>query len=159
MKETDVVIIGAGPAGSVCGNLLKEAGVDCVLVDFQKFPRDKVCGGGLTPKAWHLLEEMMPDLKYAYNPIRQVRTLIDGKEVLVAELSEELRIVKRKDFDHMLLQRYLQKDGTFIQDAFSLFEELEDHIATWALYKSDRTGKGYDEAFDPNEKKAIDFMH
>jgi len=126
MKETDVVIIGAGPAGSVCGNLLKEAGVDCVLVDFQKFPRDKVCGGGLTPKAWHLLEEMMPDLKYAYNPIRQVRTLIDGKEVLAAELSEELRIVKRKDFDHMLLQRYLQKDGTFIQDAFSLFEELED---------------------------------
>ena len=87
MKETDVVIIGAGPAGSVCGNLLKEAGVDCVLVDFQKFPRDKVCGGGLTPKAWHLLEEMMPDLKYAYNPIRQVRMLIDGKEVLVAELS------------------------------------------------------------------------
>ena len=62
MKETDVVIIGAGPAGSVCGNLLKEAGVDCVLVDFQKFPRDKVCGGGLTPKAWHLLEEMMPVL-------------------------------------------------------------------------------------------------
>ena len=49
-----------------------------------------------------------------------------------------------------------QKDGRVL---IRLFEELEDHIATWALYKSDRTGKGYDEAFDPNEKKAIDFMN
>ena len=49
-----------------------------------------------------------------------------------------------------------QKDGRVL---IRLFEELEDHIATWALYKSDRTGKGYDEAFDQNEKKAIDFMH
>ena len=49
-----------------------------------------------------------------------------------------------------------QKDGRVL---IRLFEELEDHIATWALYKSDRTGKGYDEAFDPNEKKVIDFMH
>ena len=49
-----------------------------------------------------------------------------------------------------------QKDGRVL---IRLFEELEDHIATWALYKSDRTGKGYDEAFDPNEKKMIDFMN
>ena len=49
-----------------------------------------------------------------------------------------------------------QKDGRVL---IRLFEELEDHIATWALYKSDRTGKGYDEAFDPNEKKVIDFIN
>ena len=48
-----------------------------------------------------------------------------------------------------------QKDGRVL---IRLFEELEDHIATWALYRSDRTGKGYDVAFDPNEKKVIDFM-
>ena len=67
-KETTVVIIGAGPAGSTCANLLKEAGVACVLVDFQQFPREKVCGGGLTPKAWHLLDNLMPDLNYNYLP-------------------------------------------------------------------------------------------
>ena len=48
-----------------------------------------------------------------------------------------------------------QKDGRIL---IRLFEEIEDHIATWALYRSDRTGKGYDVAFDPNEKKMIDFM-
>ena len=45
MKEVDVMIIGAGPAGSVCGYLLKKAGVDCLLVDHATFPRDKICGG------------------------------------------------------------------------------------------------------------------
>ena len=49
-----------------------------------------------------------------------------------------------------------QKDGRVL---VRLYEDLGDHIATWALYKSDRTGKGYDVAFDPNEKKVIDFMN
>ena len=48
-----------------------------------------------------------------------------------------------------------QPDGRVL---VRLFEDLEDHIATWALYKADRTGCGFDEAFDPNEKKPIDFM-
>lgn len=125
-KETTVVIIGAGPAGSTCANLLKEAGVDCVLVDFQQFPREKVCGGGLTPKAWHLLENLMPDLNYNYLPVTRLRLIIDRKVVAEIEPAEELRNVNRREFDNALLQRYLQMDGEFVQDAFSLFEEQED---------------------------------
>ena len=79
MRETKVVIIGAGLAGSTCANLLKEAGVDCVLVDFQQFPREKVCGGGLTPKAWRLLNDLMPDLNYDYLPVTRLRLMIDRK--------------------------------------------------------------------------------
>ena len=51
MKHVDVVIIGAGPAGSVCAYLLKKAGVDCLLVDRATFPRDKLCGGGRFDRA------------------------------------------------------------------------------------------------------------
>lgn len=126
MRETKVVIIGAGPAGSTCANLLKEAGVDCVLVDFQQFPREKVCGGGLTPKAWHLLNDLMPDLNYDYLPVTRLRLLIDRKVATEIEPAKELRNVSRKEFDNALLQRYLQLDGEFIQDAFSHFEEQED---------------------------------
>ena len=53
LKTIDVVIIGAGPAGSMCGYLLKKNGVDSLLIDRAVFPRDKICGGGLTLKAWH----------------------------------------------------------------------------------------------------------
>ena len=126
MKETSVVIIGAGPAGSTCANLLKEAKVDCVLVDFQQFPREKVCGGGLTPKAWHLLEDIMPDLKYDYLPVTRLRLIVDRKVATEIEPAEELRNVSRKAFDNALLQRYLQMGGEFVQDAFSHFEEQDN---------------------------------
>lgn len=125
-KETTVVIIGAGPAGSTCANLLKDAGVACVLVDFQQFPREKVCGGGLTPKAWHLLDNLMPDLNYNYLPVTRLRLIIDRKVVAEIEPAEELRNVSRRKFDNALLQRYLQMDGEFVQDTFSHFEEQEN---------------------------------
>ena len=126
MKETDVVIIGAGPAGSTCANLLKEADVDCVLVDAASFPREKLCGGGLTPKAWHLLDQLMPDLKYDYQPIRKIKVTVEHKPAVEVEAAEDLRIVKRKDFDNVLLQRYLKQGGTFMQEAFSRLGEQDD---------------------------------
>ena len=51
VDKTRVVVAGAGPAGSVCAYLLLKSGIDVVLLDHAKFPRDKICGGGLTYKA------------------------------------------------------------------------------------------------------------
>jgi len=53
----DVLVIGAGPAGSACAQELARAGFDVVLADQQVFPRDKVCGDGLIPDAHRALEE------------------------------------------------------------------------------------------------------
>ena len=39
MITTDVLIAGAGPAGSVCGSLLHKNGIDCLLIDRATFPR------------------------------------------------------------------------------------------------------------------------
>ena len=47
----EVLVIGAGPAGSACARTLARAGVDVVLADQYAFPRDKVCGDGLIPDA------------------------------------------------------------------------------------------------------------
>ncbi len=46
----DVVIVGAGPAGSTAATYLARAGVDVLLLEKSTFPRDKVCGDGLTPR-------------------------------------------------------------------------------------------------------------
>lgn len=122
----DVVVIGAGPAGSMCAYLLKKAGLECVLVDRAVFPREKVCGGGLTHKAYTLLAEMMPDLKYDYYPVRRFKLMIGSKMVSDFKPTEELRIVHRKDFDYALLQQYQRIGGEFVQDAFSSYEEQAD---------------------------------
>ena len=54
----DVIIVGAGPAGSAAAITLARAGFDVVLVDQQAFPRDKVCGDGLIPDAHHALRRL-----------------------------------------------------------------------------------------------------
>ncbi|MFM2438408.1 MAG: hypothetical protein RLZ55_1227 [Actinomycetota bacterium] len=47
----DVLVVGAGPAGSAAAAWLARGGVDVVLADAARFPRDKPCGDGLTPRA------------------------------------------------------------------------------------------------------------
>jgi menaquinone-9 beta-reductase len=49
--DCDVLVVGAGPAGSACAQALARGGQRVLLVDQQTFPRDKVCGDGLIPDA------------------------------------------------------------------------------------------------------------
>ena len=49
--DCDVLVVGAGPAGSACAQMLARAGRRVLLVDQHGFPRDKVCGDGLIPDA------------------------------------------------------------------------------------------------------------
>jgi geranylgeranyl reductase family protein len=57
-ERCDVLVVGAGPAGSAAAQWLARAGRDTVLVDAQAFPRDKVCGDGLIPDAHRALERL-----------------------------------------------------------------------------------------------------
>jgi geranylgeranyl reductase family protein len=50
VERADVVIVGAGPGGSAAAAHLARRGRDVILIDKETFPRDKVCGDGLTPR-------------------------------------------------------------------------------------------------------------
>jgi menaquinone-9 beta-reductase len=50
-SSTDVLVVGAGPAGSAAAAWAARGGADVLLVDAAVFPRDKTCGDGLTPRA------------------------------------------------------------------------------------------------------------
>jgi geranylgeranyl reductase family protein len=57
-SSCDVLVVGAGPAGSGAAITLARAGFHVVLVDQHPFPRDKVCGDGLIPDAHHALAKL-----------------------------------------------------------------------------------------------------
>jgi menaquinone-9 beta-reductase len=50
-SSTDVLVVGAGPAGSAAAAWAARGGADVLLADAAVFPRDKTCGDGLTPRA------------------------------------------------------------------------------------------------------------
>ncbi|MEJ8278891.1 geranylgeranyl reductase family protein [Pseudonocardia spirodelae] len=50
-ESTDVLVVGAGPAGAAAAAWAARHGLDVVLADAATFPRDKACGDGLTPRA------------------------------------------------------------------------------------------------------------
>ena len=54
----DVLVVGAGPAGSAAAQMLARGGLDVVLVDAHAFPRDKVCGDGLIPDAHNAMRRL-----------------------------------------------------------------------------------------------------
>ncbi len=124
--EVSVLVVGAGPAGSVCASLLHRAGIDCLLIDHATFPRDKICGGGLTPKAWRLLDTLMPGIKYRYNSVNHIRLMIENRLRCEFDAEAEIRIVRRREFDHLLLETYQQQGGKYIQDRLMSIDERPD---------------------------------
>jgi geranylgeranyl reductase family protein len=59
--ETDVLVVGAGPGGSAAAYHLARHGIDVALIEKATFPREKVCGDGLTPRSVKAIQEMGVD--------------------------------------------------------------------------------------------------
>ena len=60
--DADVIVVGAGPSGSSAAYWLATAGLDVLLLEKTTFPREKVCGDGLTPRGTRALIEMGIDV-------------------------------------------------------------------------------------------------
>jgi menaquinone-9 beta-reductase len=60
--DADVIVVGAGPSGATTAYYLAQAGLDVLLLEKARFPRDKVCGDGLTPRAVKALVGMGVDV-------------------------------------------------------------------------------------------------
>ena len=54
-QDADVIVVGAGPGGSAAATFLSRQGLDVLLLEKSQFPREKVCGDGLTPRAVRML--------------------------------------------------------------------------------------------------------
>jgi len=111
MQPFDVAIVGGGPAGSSCAAFCAAAGLRTLVLDREKFPREKVCGDCLNPSCWPVLERLGLAEKLRDLPHSKLGSVafiaIDGREVsfdLPTGTDCEIS-VKRSLFDELLLKR------------------------------------------------------
>jgi flavin-dependent dehydrogenase len=105
MQKVDVCIIGSGPAGiSTAAALvkLKPALRDhLVVLEKAAHPRHKLCGGGLTPWAGALLQELDLEAPVPYLPVDKVQLYLSGRP-LEFDTPGMLRTIRRNEFDAAL---------------------------------------------------------
>ncbi len=116
MTVYDVIIAGAGPAGSALAIELAGAGYSVLLMDGARFPRDKVCGDYVSPRGLARLEALgCGDAvrALACTPIRSSRLylnserLVSGSLPRVAGLPAYGLAIPRRDLDELLFRRAL----------------------------------------------------
>src|SRR6266404_205947 len=111
MEVFDVAIVGAGPAGSTCAAFCAAAGLRTVVIEREKFPREKVCGDCINPACWPVLEQLEVAEQILNSPhgvLDAVEFISIGGEKLHVDLPHGDRreiAIKRSLFDHLLLSR------------------------------------------------------
>lgn len=108
-RDADVIVVGAGPAGSTTAYYLARAGLDVLLLEKTGFPREKVCGDGLTPRAVRALVAMGLDISSEAGWLRNRGLRIMGGGHLLempwpdlAEFPSFGLVRRRSDFDDLL---------------------------------------------------------
>ena len=119
--DADVIVVGAGPGGSATAYHLAQAGLDVLLLEKSAFPREKVCGDGLTPRAVKSLISMGVDVTGPGWMRNEGLRIIGGGcrlELRWPELASypDFGLVRtRLDFDE-ILARTAQKAGARLQE-------------------------------------------
>ncbi|HET9314368.1 MAG TPA: NAD(P)/FAD-dependent oxidoreductase [Vicinamibacteria bacterium] len=118
----DVVVVGGGPAGAAISVFLRRRGHDVVLLDEARFPRDKVCGEGISPEAWRLLADLGVDgdvRALRPHPLRGMALVSpDGTPFrgLYRRRDDDLGFaVRRERFDHVLLE-HARRTGVEVRE-------------------------------------------
>ena len=121
-RSADVIVVGAGPAGSTTAYHLAQSGLDVLLLEKTAFPREKVCGDGFTPRAVKQILAMGIDPDPADGWIRnQGLRIIGGGMRLelpwpdLASYPDYGLVRTREDFDE-ILARQAQKAGARLHE-------------------------------------------
>ena len=131
-EVADVIVVGAGPAGSAVAYYLASAGLDVLVLEKTRFPREKVCGDGLTPRAVRALTAMGVPTPQSDGWLRNKGLRIIGGggriELPWPELSSfpGYGLVRtRLDFDE-ILARHAQKAGARLLEGVNVTGPLRD---------------------------------
>jgi len=148
-SRCDVLVVGAGPAGSACATALARGGVQVVLVDAHRFPRDKICGDGLIPDAHAALCNLGVYYEVMARAQRAGHVGCIGPRGGRIDVPGHLAVLPRRELDEILLRNAeragadfraplrfdapLEQDGRVVGALFKSGDERHELRATWTV--------------------------
>ena len=147
--DADVIVVGAGPGGATAAYHLAQAGVNVLALEKAQFPREKVCGDGLTPRAVKQLVAMGIDTDPEQGWIRNhgLRILGGGMRIEVPwpdlQTFPSYGLVRpRQDFDEVLA-RAAQKAGARVQENTTVTAPIRDERSGRVVGVETKDGESY----------------
>ena len=130
----DVIVVGAGPGGSATAAYLAQHGLDVLLLEKATFPRDKICGDGLTPRAVKELVNLGVDTTgWARNKGLRIE---GGGHTLTLDWPRTASFP-----DYGLVRRRAELDETLARHAVSRGARLLEGMNVTGPLRDDRTGR------------------
>jgi geranylgeranyl reductase family protein len=144
-KKTEICIVGAGPAGSFAALFLAKYGIPCTLFDKAKFPRDKICGDGISGWVLTIMNELDKNLlkRLAEQPFilysHGIRIVAPNHKYLDIPFTDNGQFEpgippgftgRRLDFDQFLIDEVRTKDDIEFRENTEIvgFEKSDDKI-------------------------------
>jgi menaquinone-9 beta-reductase len=119
MNDFDVIIVGGGPSGVMAGIELQRQGRKTCIIDKAIFPRDKLCGGGLTQKTMDLLAAYCPEItpeQYVLSKTQRVDFYYQTTPITHSVMAMPCFFTDRKLLDYSLIELYKKKGGTLFEN-------------------------------------------
>ena len=142
----DVLVIGGGPSGASTAYWLAEAGHKVLVVERKKFPREKTCGDGLTPRAVRQLEDMGLGGRLAAECLRYdgLRSIAHGVTLELAwpehpDFPAYGYVVRRRDLDEMVADMAVKAGATLRTGAEALEPIIEEGLVCGAQVRDTET--------------------
>lgn len=121
--QYDLIVVGAGPAGSACAITAARGGAKVLLLEKDRFPRHKVCGEFVSPESLQLLEQLLNENHFKDRPQIQGTRIFSGRRVIGMPISPAAQSIPRFELDAALAVS-ARAAGVEVQEEMSVREVL-----------------------------------
>lgn len=145
-EKYDVIVVGGGPSGASAAKVLAEAQIRVLVIDKDDFPREKLCGGGLTANTKRAIKKIFKNIEYISREEKELHILNHSDDRFSPYITYSwkrsiIEVVDRFNFDDALLKAAINTGAKFEKDRITEIKINRDEefelISKDRIYTSD----------------------